>query len=78
MVVLKKTLHDEGYEEAVEVFAYTVVTTRLDWDLTFIGEHLIDQITTWRAEHRATHPLADERPTPLATMRPPSLSVEPR
>ena len=49
MVALKKILHDEGYEEAVEAFAYTVATTRLDWDLTFLGEHLIDQTTVWSA-----------------------------
>ena len=54
MVALRKSLHDEGYEEAAEAFAYTVVTTHLDWDLTFLGEHLIDQIVVWRAKYRAT------------------------
>ena len=54
MAALRKSLYDEGYEETAEAFAYTVVTTRLDWDLTFLGEHLIDQIVVWHAEYRAT------------------------
>ena len=49
MDVLKQTLHDEGYEETAEAFAYTMATTRLDWDLDFLGAHLIDQIVAWCA-----------------------------
>ena len=50
MAALKKSLHDKGYEEAIEVFVYTMATTRLDWDLTFLGKHLICQIAAWRAD----------------------------
>ena len=77
MTTLKKTLHDKSYEEATEAFAYIMATTRLDWDLAFLGEHLIDQIIAWRVEYRATHPLVDERPASPAIARPPSLFVKP-
>ena len=33
MAALKQTVYDEAYEEVVEAFAYTMVTTHLDWDL---------------------------------------------
>ena len=74
---LNQTLHDEGYAEAAEAFAYTVATTRWDWDLAFLGEHLTDLIAAWHAEHRAAHPLVDERPASPAVARPPSPTVEP-
>ena len=54
-----------------------MVTTRLDWVLTFPGEHLIDQIAAWRAEHRATHPPTDERPASPTAVRPAPSSAEP-
>ena len=59
------------------MFAYTIATTRPNWDLTFLSEHLIDQIVAWRAEHRATHPPTDNHPASPTAVRPPSLSVEP-
>ena len=74
MAALKQTLHDEGYKEATEAFEHTMATIHLDWDLAVLGEHLIDQITAWCAEHRATHPPVDECP---AAVRPPSPSFEP-
>ena len=77
MTELKKTLHDKSYEEATEPFEYIVATTCLDWDLTFLGEHLINQIAAWHVEYQAAHPLMDERLASLATARHPSLSVEP-
>ena len=77
MTELKKTLHDKSYEEATELFEYIVATTCLDWDLAFLGEHLINQIATWHVEYQAAHPLVDERLASPATARPPSLSVEP-
>ena len=74
--MLKQTLHDEGYKEVAEAFVYTVATTFQDWDLTFLCEHLIDRIAAWRAEHRATHPPADERHVSPVVVRPPSPSTE--
>ena len=49
MVILRQTLHDEAYEEAMEAFAYTTATTHPEWDLAYLGEHLVDQIIGWRA-----------------------------
>ena len=53
------------------------MTTCLDWDLAFLGEHLVDQIATWRAEHRAAHPPANERPAAPLVARPLSPVMEP-
>ena len=62
MATFKKTFYNEGYEEAAEAFAYIAAITHLDWDLTFLGEHMVDQITAWCAKHQATHLPTDERP----------------
>ena len=42
MVALKKSLLEKGFEEGAQAFTYIVATARLDWDLAFLGEHLID------------------------------------
>ena len=55
-----------------------MATTRLDWDLIFLGEHLINQIAAWHDEHRATHPSANERPTSPTVVRLASPFVEPQ
>ena len=73
MVALKQTLHDEGYKETAEAFAYTTAITHMEWDLDFLGEHLVDQITEWHVRLRADQPLTDERPA-----RPPSPTTEPQ
>ena len=72
MHALKQTLHDEGYEEAMEAFAYTATTTHLKWDQAFLSEHLVDQNAEWHAALRANQPPVDKCPT-----RPPSPVTEP-
>ena len=47
---------------------YTMATMNLDWDLAFLGEHLIDRIAKWREGLRVAQPPADERLTSLATI----------
>ena len=41
MAALKQTIRDEAYEEAAESFAYTTVTQHPDWDLAYLGNHLV-------------------------------------
>ena len=53
MAALKQTVHDGAYDEAADAFAYITVTTHLDWDLAYLGEHMVDQITKWRSKPRA-------------------------
>ena len=65
MTALKKCLLEEGFEEGAQAFTYTVATSRLDWNLAFLGKHLIDQIVAWHDEWWATHPPSDERPTSI-------------
>ena len=77
MTALKQTLHEEGYEEATEAFVYTAVVTHLDSDMAFLGEHLVDQITAWRAEHRVAHPSADKRSASPHAARPSSPATDP-
>ena len=77
MAALKQTLHDEGYEEAAEAFTYTLAIIHLDWDLAFLGEHLVDQIAGWCAEHLSVHPPTDERPASPTVARPPFPVIEP-
>ena len=52
-------------------------TTRLDWDMAFLGEHLIDQIAAWCDDWWATHPPADEHPASPPTVGPAPPSAEP-
>ena len=56
---------------------YIVATVHLDWDLTFLSEHLIDQIAAWHKEWRATHPPADERLASRPIAGPTPSSAEP-
>ena len=77
MVALKKSLCEEGFKEGAEAFTYIVATTCLDWDLAFLGEHLIDQIAAWHDKWRATHPPVDEHLASPIAVRPPSLAAEP-
>ena len=74
MVALRKSFIDEGFKEDAQTFTYIAATTRLDWDLAYLGEHLIDQKAAWHDKWRATHPLADEHPVfnPAAGPAPPS------
>ena len=50
MAALRKSLLDEGFEENAQAFRNTMASTHLDWDLAFLGEHLINQIAAWRDE----------------------------
>ena len=50
MAVLKQTIRDEAYEEAAESFAYTTAIRHLEWDLSYLGDHLVAQIAEWRAD----------------------------
>ena len=45
--------------------------------LVFLGDHLVDQIIAWRAEHRAAHPLVNECLAFPVVARPLSLAIEP-
>ena len=47
MAALKQTVYEEAYEEFAKAFAYTTVMKHLDWDLAYLGEHLVDQIAEW-------------------------------
>ena len=40
MAELRQTICDEAFEEAAESFAYTTTTQHLDWDLSYLGDHL--------------------------------------
>ena len=40
MAALKQTIQDETYKEAVESFAYTTSIQHLNWDLSYLGDHL--------------------------------------
>ena len=73
MATLKRTVHDEAYEEAVEAFVYTTGTRHLDWDLAYLGAHLADQIAEWRADMQAIRPPSEERPirSPFPIIKPP-------
>lgn len=42
MVATKKSSYEEGFKAGARAFTYTVATERLDWDLAFLGEELID------------------------------------
>ena len=49
MATFHQTIHDEAYEEAMEAFAYTMATMHLEWDLAYLGKHMVDQIAKWCA-----------------------------
>ena len=73
MAMLKKSQLEKGFEEGAHALMYTVATLRLDWDVAFLSEHLIDQIATWLDKWRATHPLVDECPTSPLVVGPTSI-----
>ena len=50
MVALKQTIRDETYEVATKSFAHTTTIRHLDWDLSYLGDHLAAQIAKWCAE----------------------------
>ena len=50
MPALKQTIRDEAFEEAAESFAYTTAIQHLDWDLSYLGDHLATQIAEWHAK----------------------------
>ena len=77
MASLRKTLHDKAYEDTAKAFAYTMATTYSEWDLAFLGKHLINQITEWRTGLQAAQVPVDERPASQASARPPSSSAKP-
>ena len=66
MAVLKQTIRDKAYEEAAKSFAYTTVIRHPDWDLSYLGDHLVAQIDEWCADAQANCSPMEERPAAVA------------
>ena len=62
MAALRQTIWDEAFKEVAESFAYTTATQLPDWDLAYLGDHLVTQIAEWRVEFQASHPPAEDPP----------------
>ena len=50
MAALRQSILEEAFEEVGKSFAYTTTVRHLDWDLSYLGDHLAIQIVEWRAE----------------------------
>ena len=66
MAALRQTVRDQAFQEAVESFAYTTIVQHLNWDLSYLGDHLATQISEWRAQLPVEQTSAKDRPaTPI-------------
>ena len=67
MTALRQSIWDETFEEAVELFSYTTAVQHLDWDLSYLGDHLATQIAEWSTKLQADQLPVEERPVVVAS-----------